>query len=223
MEKRNDVVDTKRPLRKLVLFRRIARRYRTPYRTDPYFRDVRHAGRRARRRGHFDLNGFLDVCTWKSSRPKKQYARNSASRVRTVTSAVLETKYEKRRMSKLCELYGVGVPVASAPLTALDPGRYGVIDIQAWQTLHWLGVVRKTPSGVNFTVADWIAYLFRLRYWAGKLRAPAQDLELSLYRFHADHLQGSRALYDARRETSGYAASIRSRKLGWLFGTTARR
>jgi hypothetical protein len=42
-------------------------------------------------------------------------------------------------MEHLLALDGVSVPVASAILTLLDPRRYGVLDIRAWQMLSMLG------------------------------------------------------------------------------------
>ena len=50
-------------------------------------------------------------------------------------------------MEHLLALDGVSVPVASAILTLLDPRRYGVLDIRAWQLLYAMQGVDANPAG----------------------------------------------------------------------------
>src|SRR2546425_2991038 len=100
-----------------------------------------------RRRGWFTRGEFLRMCRWKSPRAFRHYASNPAARVRRVSRAVLAARSERRRLALLTRLRGVSVPTASAILTLIDPRRYGVLDIRAWQLLFGLGAVERKPAG----------------------------------------------------------------------------
>ncbi len=88
-------------------------------------------------------------------------------------------------MALLTGLRGVSVPTASAILTLVDPRRYGVLDIRAWQLLVGLGTVRRRPSGRGFTLRDWLEYLGELRRHARRLAVPARTIELTLFVCHS--------------------------------------
>jgi len=103
-----------------------------------------------RRRGWFTRGEFLQMCRWKSPRALRRYAANPAATVRRVSRAVLAARSERRRLELLTRLRGVSVPTASAILTLIDPRRYGVLDIRAWQLLfglaRWIGSRRGAAS-----------------------------------------------------------------------------
>jgi hypothetical protein len=140
--------------------------------------------RGVRRRRWFSRAEFLKMCRWKTPRAIRHCERNSAAAVRRVSRAVLATRSERRRMELLTGLRGVGVPTASAILTLVDPRRYGVLDVRAWQLLFGLGTVRRKPSGRGFTVRDWLEYLGELRRHARRLGVPARAVELTLFLVH---------------------------------------
>jgi len=91
----------------------------------------------------------------------------------------------------------VSVPVASAILTLLDPRRYGVLDIRAWQMLYSVRGVDANPAGRGFTVAQWLRYLETLRCHARRLGASARAVEYTLFLCHLNRQRG--LLYDPRR------------------------
>src|SRR5438876_5561921 len=153
-----------------------------------------------RRRGWFTRGEFLRMCRWKSPRALRRYAANPAATVRRVSRAVLAARSERRRLELLTRLKGVSVPTASAILTLIDPRRYGVIDIRAWQLLFRMGAVRRRPGGVGFRFADWEQYLSILRQHARALRVSVRRVELTLFEYH-------------RKTQTGrlYAATIKER------------
>src|SRR5256885_5327800 len=130
-----------------------------------------------RRRGWFTRGEFLRMCRWKSPRAHRHYASNPAARVRRVSRAVLAARSEHRRLELLTRLRGVSVPTASAILTLIDPRRYGVLDIRAWQLLFGLGAVDRKPAGRGFAPRDWLDYLAGLRRPAPRLRGPTRARE----------------------------------------------
>jgi len=138
------------------------------------------------------------MCRWKSPRAQRHYLRNGAARIREASRRALAARSERRRIEHLLELDGVSVPVASAILTLLDPRRYGVLDIRAWQMLYAVrGGVDANPAGRGFTVAQWLRYLATLREHARRLRASARAVEFTLFLCHRKRQRG--LLYDPRR------------------------
>lgn len=135
------------------------------------------------------------MCRWKSPRATRLYEENPAGRIREASRAALRTRSERRRLEILTGLRGVSVPVASAILTLIDPARYGVMDIRAWQLLFRIGRVAGNPRGRGFTAAQWLSYLEELRSHARALGVPVRVIEYTLFLHHRKLQQGR--LYDA--------------------------
>lgn len=147
--------------------------------------------RAARRRGYLTRSELVDACLWKSPRPIRHVRSNSHHRVRAATSAVLGTRDEAARLEALLKLDGVSVPMASAVLMLLDPRRYGVIDIRAWQLLYAVGAVRENEKGASFTVKQWFRFLAILRDLASRLGVTARAVELTLFNVHKARQEGT--------------------------------
>jgi hypothetical protein len=151
-----------------------------------------------RARGRFTRGEFLRMCRWKSPRAQHLWAANSAARIRAVSTRVLATRSERRRMTLLTGLRGVGVPMASAILTLLEPRRYGVLDIRAWQLLFAVRSVTANPRGQGFTIGQWEHYLAALRHHARRLGVSARAVEYTLFQCHRKLQRGT--LYPRARE-----------------------
>ena len=146
--------------------------------------------RRVRRRGWFSRAEFLRMARWKTPRSIRHCERNRAAAIRRVSRAVFATRSERRRMQLLTGLGGVSVPTASAILTLVDPRRYGVLDIRAWQLLFGLGTVGRRPAGRGFALRDWLEYLGELRRHARRLGVPARAVEYTLFLCHRKFQKG---------------------------------
>jgi hypothetical protein len=147
-----------------------------------------------RARGSFTRGEFVRMCRWKSPRAQRLWASNSAGRIRSVSRRALATRSERRRMELLTALRGVGVPIASAILTLIDPRRYGVLDIRAWQLLFALRSVTANRRGQGFTITQWEQYLAALRHYARRLHVTARRVEYTLFLHHRTLQRG--LLYD---------------------------
>ena len=160
----------------------------------------------------FSRAEFIRMCRWKSPRAQSHYERNTSAAVRRASREALRTRSERRRLEVLTALQGVSVPTASAILTLIDPRRYGVIDIRAWQLLFRTGAVRRRPGGVGFRFADWERYLAILRHHARALGVSARQVELTLFEYHRKTHRGR--LYRGRAARSRYnqAGALVSRK-----------
>jgi thermostable 8-oxoguanine DNA glycosylase len=154
--------------------------------TEALLRELRHV----KRAKQFSRSEFIKMCRWKSARAIHHYERNTPATIRRTSREVLRTRDERRRLALLTRLKGVSVPTASAILTLIDPERYGVIDIRAWQLLFRIGSVRKKPSGIGFRPAEWEEYLSILRDHARALGVPVRRVELTLFEYHRKTQKG---------------------------------
>ena len=145
-------------------------------------------------KGRFTRAEFLAMCRWKSPRSRRHYERSPAAVIRRVSIAVLATRSERERMTRLIELPGVSVATASAILTLIDPRRYGVLDIRCWQLLFHIRSVAGNERGRAFTVSQWEQYLERLRAHARALGVSARMIEYTLFHCHRKLQRGR--LYD---------------------------
>jgi hypothetical protein len=143
-----------------------------------------------RARGSFTRAEFSQMCRWKSPRARHLWEQNTPARIRAVSRQVLATRSERRRMELLTQLHGVGVPMGSAILTLLDPRRYGVLDIRAWQLLFAIRSVDANRRGQGFTIAQWEEYLGALRDHARRLRTTARAIEYTLFLSHRKFQRG---------------------------------
>ncbi len=161
-------------------------------------RELRHV----KRAKQFSRAELIKMCRWKSPRATRHYERNTAAAVRRVSREALRARSEGRRLEILTGLDGVSVPTGSAILTLIDPRRYGVIDIRAWQLLFRIGAVRRRPGGVGFRLTDWEEYLSILRHHARALRVSVRRVELTLFEYHRKTHPGR--LYGGRAASSRY-------------------
>ena len=142
-------------------------------------------------KGYCDQAEFMDICMWKSARPKRHYLENTEEEIIRVTKEAFATKFEKRKMELLTGLKGVSIPTASAILTLTDPESYGVIDIRVWQILHLYNSVKDNPKGIGFDFENWYNYLMKLRYYAKKFNAKARDIERTIFYHHRKIQEGN--------------------------------
>lgn len=138
----------------------------------------------ARRRGYLTPLELEAVCRWKSARAIRRIRENTYHRVRAATGAALASRNEQRRLEALLQLSGVGIPMASALLTLVEPNKYGVIDIRVWQLLYTLRMVRGNPKGTQFRPSHWNQFLAILRRLASRLGVGARDIERTLFDVH---------------------------------------
>lgn len=170
----------------------------------------------ARIRGYMQKEDLIAVCNWKSPRARHLCLQNHGNSVVGASRVAFATKDEAERMHALVALSGVSVPMASAILSAYDPGRYGVIDIRVWQALHTYGKVVANKEGINLTIDNWLEYLNLLRAAAKRNGKTARAAEQALFFHHKEVLQSgmlyqSRAQQDAAADGNACASFRRCR------------
>lgn len=149
-----------------------------------------HKLKNVKKRGYFTKEEFVEMCMWKSPRPKNQYLKNSEKDIILISEKVFSTKFEKGKIELLTSLNGISIPTASAILTLTDPKNYGVIDIRVWQIFYLYGSVKVKPKGTNFDFKNWYNYLMKLKYYAKKFNVSPRDIERTLFFYHKNNQQG---------------------------------
>ncbi len=149
-----------------------------------------------RRKGYLEELDFVNICSWKTKRQKKRYAKNSRGRVEKISRNMMAGQRGPEELIKeLIELNGVGVPVATAIMTVVFPQKYCIVDYRASRAFLWL-VSRRRNFGKyreylslmdrfrNYASVEFYAeYLEKIKRWASKRRMTAREVEMALWKY----------------------------------------
>ncbi len=115
---------------------------------------------------------FIELCMWKSPRPKKSYEDeiNSDDRVKLITSLSFSSKDEYFKVESLQLLKGVSYPVASVILHFAFPDEYMIIDFRTIWSLGW-----QEPKKYDFLF--WEKYIKHVRELATNHKISLRDLD----------------------------------------------
>ncbi len=97
-------------------------------------REMEDAGRRIAG-GDLSRSNLEAICRWKSARRVSLLGDNTDAEIEHALRAATGAGGVKEAVSALTSLAGVGVKMASAILTAMDPERYTVLDVRALEAL----------------------------------------------------------------------------------------
>ena len=98
---------------------------------------------RAIANGSRSLENLLDIVRWKSARSEWHIRKNTSSQITNALDAAATVASSNsdenlvEALNALQKLKGVGIPVASAILTAINPERYTIIDFRALEALDY--------------------------------------------------------------------------------------
>ena len=163
------------------LIREIAARYE--YEDD---NRVIELGDRARARGWFTRDEFIEIGEWKSPRIRSRAARNTAEDVRTATQAALAARDPASAINALRILHGVEKPVASVFLHLAHPDPYPILDFRA---LDAFGVTQRPPVPMSL----WLDYVEETRRLARDCRVDMRTLDRALWQWSRERSMRSRA------------------------------
>jgi hypothetical protein len=139
----------------------------------------------ARQRGYLDLEAFLAIGEWKSSRPRKRRASNSTEFVQEVTHLAFDPNTSPRfAIEALTLLAGVDWPTASVVLHFCHADPYPILDYRAlWS------VSQDERDRYDFTY--WAAYTAFTRDIARRNTVSMRILDRALWKYSELH-QGKR-------------------------------
>lgn len=155
------------------------------------------------KRGYLFKKEFVSIGKWKTERQKARYELNDDQKVEGTTKRAFKAT-GKDKLKILCELGGVGVPVASAILTVVYPNEYCIIDYRTWRALLWLRMLTKQASftfisyeeysdfldsyDVYGNVNVYFMFLQTLRNIGAKRKLTPRQVEMALWKF--DQMKG---------------------------------
>jgi len=132
---------------------------------------------------------FNDIYKWKN--PRFLYkAEKDTGKVKTALKEFLNIKgngegVERKKIISLIspKLKGVGIAVASAIMTTNEPENYGVIDTKVWKLLYGFNIVQGNPNGRDFTIEQWLDYIYKLRGYASEYATSVRTIERTFFVF----------------------------------------
>lgn len=133
--------------------------------------------------GQYTRNNLERIFDWKTGgRGRSRLRKNTDKEIIDILRLAIVAKTDRAAISVLSGLNGVGVPVASAILTALDPGRFTIIDFRALETL---GVTKP-----NITINFYLLYLNECRKIAKENGVSLRTLDRALWQWSRDRRRG---------------------------------
>ncbi|GAB3937422.1 hypothetical protein GCM10027614_15620 [Micromonospora vulcania] len=135
------------------------------------------------KRGYYKRGELQKVVRWKSPRSITYIDRNSDSDIEHLTRIALAAP-ERLRRRILCLLDGVGVPIASALITACEPSVFTVIDYRAIETLRAHSELSQQPNCTS--------YLQVCRDLANRVETDLRTLDRALWQWSKARPPGSR-------------------------------
>jgi hypothetical protein len=126
--------------------------------------------------GEYDRNNLRVIVNWKSSRRAALIDDNSDEDIAVALQfASAPATPEAMSIAVLTALHGVGIPMASAILTAINPERFTILDFRA---LHSLGVQKWRE-----TTGFYVRYLNACRELAAKHGKSLRTLDRALWQW----------------------------------------
>jgi len=115
------------------------------------------------RGGDYSRSNLEKIVAWKSERRLALISDNSDSEIADALHLALRAREPRSALAVLTGLRGVGTPMASAILTALDQEQYTVIDFRALEALG----VADADADLEFYVRRYLPECKRLASEAG--------------------------------------------------------
>ncbi len=146
------------------------------------------------KRKHLKREEFINICKWKTPRPKNHYQKNNEKKIEEITGKVFAKHPDtESQMTELLKFKGVSVPVASALLTVIYPKTYCIVDFRVWNSLLWIEDRKSLFKNYsifsdfinNFrsygNVASYISYMEGIKKMAEKHGMTPREIEMALW------------------------------------------
>jgi hypothetical protein len=136
--------------------------------------------------GNYSKANLNVIIRWKVGNPWKEQnvglvGRNTDDEIaRALRFASGIGTSEKSAVETLYGLHGVGIPVASAILTMINPEKYTIIDYRA---LESLGVSKKDATVAAQSIDYYLAYLQKCRELSRQYKVSLRTLDRALWKW----------------------------------------
>ena len=133
--------------------------------------------------GLFTRMNVEQIFGWKTKgRGRSRLLKNTDDEIADALRLVVDARTDRAAIAVLLGLSGVGVPVASAIVTAIYPDRFTIIDFRA---LEALGISRSLATSI--TVEFYLKYLKYCRELAKTNRVSLRELDRALWQWSKEN------------------------------------
>ena len=132
------------------------------------------------KKGWLNKSEFLEICLWKSRRPKRFYEQNTETNIKEITQRAFAENDEQSKIEILTNLKGVSIPTASAILSVTNSIEYPIIDVRCVESLTDLKLIEWN----NINSKNWVEYLKIVRELAIKHSKTAREVEKGLFAYN---------------------------------------
>lgn len=126
---------------------------------------------------------FFAIVIWKSNRAKtkiKQGLAQAELTVETLIARLAQASTPAAKVETLLQVWGIGLPMASAILSVCYPQEFTVLDYRAWQTLQEMGIT-DLPARQPGTVDAYLQYCRACRAFAERHQLSLRDLDRAMW------------------------------------------
>jgi hypothetical protein len=139
--------------------------------------------------GDYSLDNLKVIVNWKSRRRAALIDDNKDDHIAVALKfASASSTPEAMAVAVLTALHGVGIPMASAILTAINPERYTILDFRALQSLE----VANWSESVGF----FVSYLEACRELAAKHGKSLRALDRALWQWSKEQSDVKNGVHD---------------------------
>lgn len=135
--------------------------------------------------GNYSRANLEVIFRWKTGgRGISRLSRNTDAEIADALRLAIAACTERSAIAVLCGLNGVGIPVASAIMTVVDPQRFTIIDFRA---LEALGFSAPPVTTIDF----YLVYLRKCRELADQFKVALRTLDRAMWQWSKERSQGS--------------------------------
>lgn len=126
---------------------------------------------------------FFAIIVWKSNRAKTKIKKGLAragKSVRELMREVSQADTPEAKIETLLQIWGIGLPIASAILTVCHPKEFTVLDYRAWATLKE-AAVSDLPPRYPQSAKEYLQYCQTCRHLADRMGLSLRNLDRALW------------------------------------------
>ena len=157
--------------------------------TGLYPEELMKIGEKYHSKGYLNKEELYQLAHLNSTRSSYHVKKNPAGRVEKVTEAAYQIEDDFCRLALYTSLMGIGIPTASAILTALDSEKHCVIDTRVWATLYNLGYFEQEKE--SFKAGDYLKIMEIVREMAAQTEFSTAEIGYALFAYDVVNREGN--------------------------------
>jgi len=146
-------------------------------------------------RGKLDPEEFFAIIIWKRNASKSkivQGIKESSETIESLTKKIYGLNNREDRLTLLKNIKNIGIAIASAILTVLDPDEFTIVDYRVKNSLEKLGI--NLPDKIEKDIKNYFRYVDICKELAQKYNLSLRNLDRALWAM--DFYEGKYGLKD---------------------------